>query len=96
MPIFLMSLLVVNTQPWGEVVRVATGEGAEIELPENPFTPLPLELPPGSYRVEVSRPDLDEVETCEVVVESETRVDCDLQLAVVETSELFKQTGWWQ
>jgi len=89
-------LLVVDTQPWGEVMRVASADGEAVELPANRYTPLPLELAPGSYTVEISRPDLKWVETCVVVVESTDTVHCEPQLAVLETLDFFKESGWWQ
>lgn len=89
-------LLLVDSQPWGEVERVIDAEGREIELPEIRYTPLPLELSPGPYTVEISRPDLDGVEICKVVVESADAVHCELQLAAMDASEFFKETGWWQ
>jgi len=89
-------LLLIDSQPWGEIIRVLDAEGNEVELPENRYTPLPLELSPGPYRVDISRPDLEMEETCKVVVESEEAVHCELQLAAVETSAFFKEVGWWQ
>jgi len=89
-------LLLIDSQPWGEVGRVINAEGHEVELPENRYTPLALELSPGPYTVEISRPDVDGVETCKVVVESEDAVHCELQLAAMDASEFFKEIGWWQ
>ena len=88
--------LVVETQPWGEVVRVATTQGEEMEVPQNAFTPLQLELAPGLYRIEIMRPGLEQPKTCEVSVESQVTTTCEVQLTAVRSSDLFKRTGWWQ
>ena len=92
----LTGLLVVDSQPWGEVVRVTDQEGQELELPDDRFTPLSLLLEPGRYRIEMTRPELEEVHTCDVVVEPETTSRCEPQLAALEVDDLFRQTGWWQ
>jgi len=91
-----MGFLVVDTQPWGEVLEVADQDGKRLSLPADSFTPLPLELPPGRYTVEVSRPEIDKVETCVVIVESASTVRCEPQIAALEIEDFFKQTGWWQ
>ena len=89
-------LLVIDTQPWGEVKRIADSDGREVELPENRFTPLPLKLAPGQYTVEIHRPDLESVETCVVEVESAATVSCEPQLAAMDTANFFREIGWWQ
>ncbi len=89
-------LLVVEARPWGEVTRVVGEDGEPVDLPSESFTPLPLELAPGRYEVEISRPDLDLVETCTVDVESAQSVVCETQLAALEPADLFKELGWWQ
>jgi len=89
-------LLVVDSQPWGEVRRVVSAKGTEVELPLNPYTPFPLELEPGEYTVETYRPDLDLVDTCVVVIESSGMSRCEPLLAALETDEFFKEIGWWQ
>lgn len=88
--------LLVESQPWGEVVRVVDAKGDEVALPASRYTPLPLDLPPGPYTVELARPGVEGVETCKVVVESAEAVSCELQLAAIDTTEFFKETGWWQ
>ena len=89
-------VLVVDTQPWGEVIRIVDDGGTELGLPENPFTPVPFELEPGRYTIEVSRPELDEVHACEVVIEADTTARCESRIASLEVNDLFRQTGWWQ
>lgn len=89
-------VLVVDAQPWGEVVRIVDDGGTELGLPENRFTPVPFELEPGRYTIEVSRPELDEVHACEVVIEADTTARCEPRIASLEVNDLFRQTGWWQ
>ena len=88
--------LVVDARPWGKIERVLTGDGDEIGMPETRYTPLRFELAPGLYRVEVTRPGVSGSESCEVTVVSAATARCDLQLAVVETRDFFRQTEWWQ
>jgi hypothetical protein len=88
--------MVVDTQPWGEVMRIVDEAGREVELPGNRFTPLPLDLAPGLYTVEISRPELEEVFSCEVRVEADTTARCQPQIASLGVDDLFRQTGWWQ
>ena len=89
-------VLIVDTQPWGEVLRLTDEEGAELSLPDNRFTPVPFELEPGRYTVEVSRPEMEEVHSCVVEVEAETTARCEPRIASLEVNDLFRQTGWWQ
>jgi len=89
-------LLVMDTQPWGEVTRVTGEDGREVELPASRFTPLAIEVAPGQYTVEISRFDLELRETCVVAVESESTASCEPKLVALEVSALFKETGWWQ
>ncbi len=88
--------LLIDAQPWGEVVRILDRQGKSIDLSNNPFTPVVFELGAGEYRVEVSRPELDRIETCYVTVDEGMTSSCELALAEVDTAEFFKQTGWWQ
>jgi serine/threonine protein kinase len=89
-------LLLIESQPWGAVERVTDGQGEEVELPASRYTPLSLQLPPGPYTVELSRPKTSGIETCKVVVETAERVRCRLQLAAVDTTQFFREAGWWQ
>ena len=89
-------VLVVDTQPWGEVVRIVDKDTVELNLPDNRFTPVHFELEPGRYTVEVSRPELEEVHSCVVEVVAETTARCEPRIASLEVDDLFRQTGWWQ
>jgi serine/threonine protein kinase len=50
--------LVVDAQPWGEVLSVRSSDGVAVALPADRTTPLALQLPPGSYKVQVRHPEL--------------------------------------
>ena len=88
--------LLIDAQPWGAIVQVVDGEGQEVDLGGPVFTPALLELEAGEYRVDLSRPELESTETCFVTVSGDATSSCELQLAVVDTTDFFKQTGWWQ
>jgi len=88
--------LLVDAQPWGKIVQVVDGRGDPVRLQEDPYTPLMLELEPGEYRIDLSRPEMDRIETCFVTVSEGAVSSCELQLAVVQPTDFFKQTGWWQ
>lgn len=86
----------VSAVPWGEVSEIIDAEGYVKDLPSDPWTPLLLELPPGSYTVHLRRPDASDVMTCEVVVTLEEIVPCEVLFGEASTTDFFKETGWWQ
>ena len=88
--------LLIESQPWRAVERVIDSRGREVELPANRYTPLSLELSPGPYTVELSRPQTGGLETCKVVVETAELVRCRVQLVAVDTTRFFREAGWWQ
>ena len=89
-------LLIVNAQPWAEVERLLDSKGQELSLPTESYTPLPIELPPGRYEIELRYADLEETETCWVEVRPDETSQCEPRVAAVEVNDFFKETGWWQ
>ncbi len=92
----VLGTLVVDTQPWGEVVRLIDEAGNELSLPDDRYTPVLFALAPGEYIVEVSRPELEEVQACVVEIAADSTSRCEPRIASVEVQDLFRQTGWWQ
>jgi hypothetical protein len=92
-------LLVVTVAPWGRVSRLASADGAPIELPTERTTPLRLWLSPGRYRAELTLAG-GGAATCDVEVASggtqlcvATAVD---EAVVPDGTDYFKEMGWWQ
>jgi hypothetical protein len=89
-------VLIVDAQPWAEVTRVLDQKGREMALPANPFTPLSLQLPVGSYRVELAHPGVTDLGFCEAAVAEAQVAECRARLAAIEAREYFRLSGWWQ
>lgn len=88
--------LIVNARPWAVVERVLDGKGRELDLPAERHTPLPMELPPGRYEVQLRSPDGEATETCRIEVRADATTHCVPRFAAVGVNEFFKETGWWQ
>ncbi len=87
--------LIVDAEPWAEIVRVLDSEGEEMALPPDPYTPLALTLPPGRYWIELTHPDLGgETRQCEAEVAEEAAGECRLRLIEVEAREFLREAGW--
>lgn len=89
-------LLVVDAQPWARVERVLDAEGQELNLPAERYTPLPIELAPGRYEIELRYGETKETETCWVEVMADMTSRCEPQVAALAVNDFFKETGWWQ
>lgn len=88
--------LVINAVPWGVVERIVSTAGEE--LPGAPFgaTPRVVEVPPGSYRVEISHPDLPAPVVCEVEVAGGAEATCAATTAALDVNTYFREAGWWR
>ena len=88
-------LLVVDAAPWGEVTRVISATGEGVPLPARPYTPLALELPPGSYVVELSHPEFG-TQACEVDVAVGNPGRCRIELLQMNAKQYLEEAGWWR
>jgi serine/threonine protein kinase len=90
-------LLIIDARPWAKVSRLVNDKGEEIALPHSPYTPLPLELPPGRYLATLQRPSVHEAQRCEALVSKTATGICKPEtVAVLEADDYFRETGWWQ
>ncbi len=90
--------VVIDASPWAEVTEITDAEGYVQELPDSPFTPLHLELPPGSYRIQLQRPgdELDELQLCELEVTAGVLEPCAVHFGEPDVNGYFKASDWWQ
>lgn len=89
-------MVVVVAAPWGTVERVIADDGTEvIGAPFGP-TPVRIEVPAGSYRIEVAHPELAEVAVCEPVVPAAGEVRCEVTTAAMDVNQYFRDAGWWR
>lgn len=91
-----LGVLIIDALPWARVTRLQAGDGKEVTVQGDRFTPFPIELPVGRYTVELSQPGRQEVETCVVEVTASSTARCGPRVARLEVDEFFKETGWWQ
>lgn len=88
----------VDARPWGELVRIVDADGAELSLAATlaggaPFTPLRLELPAGSYTLELRHPRFGKPRGCRVEVPSAGAADCTVDLARVDAAGFLETAG---
>jgi serine/threonine-protein kinase len=89
-------MVVVVAAPWGTVERVIADDGTEIiGAPFGP-TPVRIEVPAGTYRIEVAHPELEELVSCEVVVAAAGEVRCEVTTAAMDVNQYFRDAGWWR
>lgn len=89
-------MLIVDATPWARVAAIVAADGRRMPLPASPFTPLAVELPPGTYQVHLEHPDAEEPHTCETEVTLGGTARCRAELGRVEAVEYFKEIGWWR
>lgn len=88
--------LVIDAQPWAKVDQIQNSAGEGVPLPEDPYSPLRLELPTGTYKVTLLHPDSPQSRLCEAQVTDAGTVRCQPEPGDPEILDLFKETGWWQ
>ena len=92
-------LLVVTAAPWGQVARLDGADGAPVELPAERTTPLRLWVAPGQHHAEITLAG-GAVATCTVDVVTGGTHLCTAaavdEKAVPDTTDYFKEMGWWQ
>jgi serine/threonine-protein kinase len=87
--------LLVEALPWGEIQRILGPDG-EVAPPADPSTPALLELPQGSYRLQLGQPGGDRTAECEALVTSAGLGRCRVELFAVSAADYFREAGWWR
>ncbi len=85
----------VHATPWAQLTEITDAQGYVVDLPENPQTPLYLELAPGRYLIQLQDPQATEVQTCEVEVAADTVASCAPAFGEPSVTDYFKESGWW-
>lgn len=88
--------LMIDAQPWAEVDRVWDESGVEVALPDDRYTPLRLELPSQRYSVRLVRPESTQAQTCAAQVTDSATTTCMPHQTELDSTGLFKETGWWK
>jgi serine/threonine-protein kinase len=89
-------LLIVDAQPWGEIVGIEGASGEPVAIPEDSATPLKVSLGPGQYRISVARDgSVSDPVVCAVSVEAAQAEICRLELSRVSPEAYFGAAGWW-
>ncbi len=90
-------LLVIDAQPWAQVSRLVNDKGDEVALPDDSFTPLPLELPPGRYLATLQHPRSRSDQQCEASVSEAVAGLCKPEIDIeIGVNDYFRETGWWR
>ena len=87
-------LLVLDARPWARLIDVvdATGQSPIGPAPEA-YTPLRLELPPGTYRMRLATPDGSTVELPLQIVSGRTVTRVET-FGTVDLEPLWERLGW--
>ena len=87
--------LVIDAVPWGRVVSVSSSEGVEMLSEGHHYTPLFLQLEPGSYRVEMVNPNVPDK-----VISQDINLTLGMKRVLRERFETlspgtyFEEAGW--
>ncbi len=90
-----LGAVVINAVPWARVTEITDAAGVAQELPEESYTPLYVELSPGSYAITLQHPDVEELFTCTIEIESGFIESCETEFHRLDPTEYFKSSGWW-
>ncbi len=86
-------LLVLTALPWAQLTAVE-GAGGSRDLPDEPFTPLILSLPPGEYTLTLVHPSAAQPRQIEVQIGAGATTREMVDFAEVDTEEYFRRLGW--
>ncbi len=86
--------LVIDAQPWAEIVEVAEATGRERVNGAGRYTPLTLTLAPGRYQVTLRHPEHDDPYVCRVAVVSGEAADCRADFVRRDARSFFAEAGW--
>lgn len=95
-PAVAEGLLLIDAQPWAEVVRVTDEAGRELPLPALRSTPLSLSVSPGRYRAELRHPGRAESAHCETSLPPHGTALCTATVVEIDAKAYFKEAGWWR
>ncbi|MCB1036701.1 MAG: hypothetical protein KDD47_22945 [Acidobacteria bacterium] len=87
--------VVVDAVPWGQIRTLVGPDGLLLPLPEDPSTPLVLELAPGHYRIELEGPTGEDRRSCEVELSAGGDGRCRIAFVELEPVDYFREAGWW-
>jgi serine/threonine protein kinase len=86
--------LVIHALPWAEVVAVRTASGSTVPLPDNPVTPLVLNVPAGDYTVLLRHPQVAEDRTATVRVEAGKTATVTVEAVAQSVDSFLAKMGW--
>jgi hypothetical protein len=88
-----LGTFVLTATPWGEVTTIVDAAGEPLPLPENPYTPLELELPQGQYQVTLRHPEAAAEQTVTVAIGPEPAA-ATVVLREANAADYFRDLGW--
>jgi hypothetical protein len=90
-PLAPAGLLQIDAQPWGELVRLHDGAGAELPLPLDRSTPLALALPAGDYTAWLRAPQSSREERCTARLAAGGQALCTVRLRPLRAEDLLEE-----
>jgi serine/threonine protein kinase len=91
----LLSPLIIDARPWGEIVSIKDKNGREIPASDGDrrYTPLSVLVAPGHYTVTLANPSSREPQVIVAEVK-QSGGRCEARFPGVDVNEYFKQAGW--
>ncbi len=88
--------ILIDSLPWGEVTRITSASGTEVDLDSPATTPYTATVLAGVYLVEVVNPRFDEPQQCRAEVAAGGIGSCQTRFSEPRALDYFKDAGWWR
>jgi len=85
---------VLDATPWAQVVSIEDADGNAMDLGENRYTPLVLDLPPGRYRVGLTNAEMSDVRYEDVEIVAGEAGRRRVEMGEVDLDTYFEEAGW--
>ncbi|MCB1033929.1 MAG: protein kinase [Acidobacteria bacterium] len=86
--------LILDALPWGRVRSITASNGSKVSLPSDAYTPLRLQLPAGSYSVELADRKGTRKDLIRIEVRSEAVTERQIDLGRPDAEAYFRNRGF--
>jgi len=93
-PVATAAQFVLDATPWAQVVSIEDADGNAVELGENRYTPVVLDLPPGRYRVGLTNASMTDVHYEDVEIVAGQAGGRRVEMGEVDLDTYFEEAGW--
>jgi len=86
--------LAVDAIPWARVTAIVDADGRQVEVGDDPVTPVSFDLAPGSYTVTLQGPDGEETRSLEASIEASAERSLLAEFQRIDVDAYFEEAGW--